>query len=267
MATCGSLQHIFEEKKKPIIPETPIFLDSLSSSSWNQNNINNSSPIDNHSFTEIFGELHFKEDSSSSSPSSLFACLQTDKAKEMFGSQSDYNNNFPPKQFIMSSSESLQLCTEGLGFESSDDVEEMKSDIDLWTNQEEKGKETHSSSSSTQQGKVCMREYRRRSRLVGTGEGFPPPITSIGKSGKPGVCFRSFRSDGRFVLKEIRIPTQEFLHARREDGRLRLQIIQSEDDHEGDMEEEEDHHEEEIDEEDDEIENNINDEEKKVDFF
>lgn len=70
---------------------------------------------------------------------------------------------------------------------------------------------------------------------------FPPPISCIGRTGKPWVCFKSYRNNGRFILKEVRIPTQEFLHACREDGRLKLQFIQSDDEtiEEDDEEEEE----------------------------
>ncbi|CAA0824308.1 Protein of unknown function (DUF3049 [Striga hermonthica] len=53
-----------------------------------------------------------------------------------------------------------------------------------------------------------------------------------GKCGKPFVSFRSFRQDGRFILKEIRIP--ELLHVQRENGRLKLNFIQSDDDDEED---------------------------------
>ncbi|KAL0370193.1 UNVERIFIED_CONTAM: hypothetical protein Sangu_0337400 [Sesamum angustifolium] len=58
---------------------------------------------------------------------------------------------------------------------------------------------------------------------------FPPPISCIGQCRKPWVCLKSFREDGRFILKEIRIPTQELLHACRENGRLKLQFIQPDD--------------------------------------
>lgn len=43
------------------------------------------------------------------------------------------------------------------------------------------------------------------------------------------MCFKSYRHSGRFILKEVRVPTQEFLHACREDGRLKMQFIQSDD--------------------------------------
>uniref|UniRef100_A0A0D3HIC9 FAF domain-containing protein n=1 Tax=Oryza barthii TaxID=65489 RepID=A0A0D3HIC9_9ORYZ len=53
---------------------------------------------------------------------------------------------------------------------------------------------------------------------------FPPPIRSIGRGGKPCVCFRSFRAEGRFVLMEVVIPGKDLLRATREGGRLRLQF-------------------------------------------
>lgn len=117
---------------------------------------------------------------------------------------------------------SLQLCTEGLGFESSDDVEELKSEIDIdWRNEEKNVSSMKNSPSDSLSGEF------RRSRT--NGGGFPPPISSIGKSGTPWVWFKSYREDGRFVLKEIRMPAQEILHASREDGRLKLQFVQPND--------------------------------------
>nr|GEY96304.1 Rho GTPase-activating protein 5-like [Tanacetum cinerariifolium] len=58
----------------------------------------------------------------------------------------------------------------------------------------------------------------KRSRI--TGAKLPPPV------GKPWVCLKSFRENGRFILKEVKIPTQELLYACRENGRLKLQFIQ-----------------------------------------
>ena len=71
-----------------------------------------------------------------------------------------------------------------------------------------------------------LRQYRKSKA---SGGDYPPPISCIGRSGKPWACFRAYRNNGRFVLKEIRIPTQEILHAYREDGRLKLHFVQSDD--------------------------------------
>ncbi|XP_057465790.1 protein FAF-like, chloroplastic [Actinidia eriantha] len=116
--------------------------------------------------------------------------------------------------FSSMNSESLQLCTEGLGFESSDEVEDLKTELASdWQCQEERRS-------------VRKKTLVRSTRSTRT---FPPPISSIGKSGKPWVCFKSYRDNDRFVLEEIRMPTQEFLHASREDGRLTLRFCQSDD--------------------------------------
>ncbi|CAI8582879.1 unnamed protein product [Vicia faba] len=55
---------------------------------------------------------------------------------------------------------------------------------------------------------------------------YPPPISCIGRSGKLCVSFVSYRNNGRFVLKQVQIPTRDFLHAHREDGRLTLHFVQ-----------------------------------------
>lgn len=140
-------------------------------------------------------------------------------------------------------SESLSLCTEGLGFESSDDVEDMISNepsFDFYNhhhnNEEKTQPQTQGFSRNVQSAENSCHKESKRATNKGP---FPPPISCIGRTGKPWVSFKSFREDGRFILQEIRIPTQEFLHACREDGRLRLQLIHSDDEIPEEEEEEE----------------------------
>ena len=134
-------------------------------------------------------------------------------------------------------SESLQLCTEGLGFESLDNLEDL--DMDFQSKVREKGVDQR-------KGYLKKGENKKGKDQ----RGFPPPISSIGGKnvGKPWVCFESYKEDGRFILKEVRIPTQECLHACRGDGRLRLSFVQ-ETDEDGFEEEEEEQEEEEQEEE------------------
>ncbi|XP_023533666.1 protein FAF-like, chloroplastic [Cucurbita pepo subsp. pepo] len=135
------------------------------------------------------------------------------------------STNKDPKHdsgFSSLKSESLQFCTEGLGSESSDDVEDLQSDMinENWQVKEDKVVSTcvkHVASGAS------SGELRRPRMSRGA---FPPPLSFIGRSGKAGVCFTSYRQNGRFVLKEVRIPTQEFLQTRREHGRLKLQFVQ-----------------------------------------
>ncbi|TXG73596.1 hypothetical protein EZV62_002175 [Acer yangbiense] len=247
MAACESLQHIFDNS----MPEKPTLLESLSSP-WNQ-----IKPIDQSSFVELFGELHFKEKSQSSTssapspapaPSSFPILSSSSSSSSLFGlyPQSCYglkpNNDNKKSPFLDSfsgtakvnysschnksdsfssmNSESLQLCTEGLGSESFDDVEDLKSED--WQNHEKKASITSHSATEN----LCG-DFRKSKTL---GSAFPPPISCIGKTGKPWVCFKSYRHDGRFVLKEVRMPSQELLQACREGGRLKLQFVHPNDD-------------------------------------
>ncbi|GAB4859792.1 hypothetical protein Ancab_011272 [Ancistrocladus abbreviatus] len=240
MAACGSLQQIFENP----LPENPPLIDSLSS--WNQ--IKPLKSID-HSFTENFGEIHFKESSSPSKSPSLLPpssskevnpASKTEKQDQRKKNGSLLESSFSNKvangyggrhrssdSFSSMNSESLQLCTEGLGFESLDDVEDLKNEgsfcTDNWANTMEK---VCGRNHSTTGNYLCPAQYKT---AKGYGRTYPPPISCIGRSGKPWVCFKSYRQDGRFVLQEIRILTQEFLHACREDGRLRLCFVQPDD--------------------------------------
>ncbi|XP_022732111.1 protein FANTASTIC FOUR 1-like [Durio zibethinus] len=255
MAACGSLHHIFENP----LPENTTLIDSLSS--WNQ--IKPAiKPSKQSSFTEIFGELHFKENSQSSSASSFpispfshtsiiglnpqnstFKLSRNDtfhendennrstSPPELFSSTPKiimYTGNWHEKSESFSlNSERLQLCTEGLGFESFDDVEDMKNEMkEDWESKEKKASSINTTKHTTTKNFHGELRTRSKASIVGA---FPPPISCIGKSGKPWVCFKSYRQDGRFVLKEVRIPTQEFLHACREDGRLKLQFVQPND--------------------------------------
>lgn len=286
-AACGSLQHIFE---KPL-PENPSLIESLSSSWKNQSK--SLKHIDDSSFTEIFGELHFKESnsvtSSSSSSSSVgsctssfSSCLPLSSASSSFSSTSssffldavhqsenerldndkdkyERNNKSPVSSYSpitsnkinkqdkhsdsLSSrtSDSLSMCTEGLGFESSDDIEDLMKDlsnVDLPHHHQQQQQQEQEQEQQGRRMRISSRlddrvifnqDYNTKRSRMKKRSSFPPPISCIGRSGKPWVCFKSFREDGRFILKEIRIPTQEFLHACREDGRLMMHVIQSDD--------------------------------------
>lgn len=197
------------------------------------------------SFTEIFGELHFNESpiqSPSSSPhvsSSSFLDTNTTNHSKLIQNEetlSDHHNDIirtpsslpyistranSSESFASLSSESLQICTESLGSESSDEVEE---DFNINEVKEEKHLGSQDFHGRGLWKSRSLREY-------------PPPISCIGRSGKPEVSFHSYRNNGRLILKEIRIPKQDFLHAYREDGRLKLHFIQPAQEEEDDEEE------------------------------
>ncbi|XP_022945206.1 uncharacterized protein LOC111449517 isoform X2 [Cucurbita moschata] len=224
MAACGSLQHIFETP----LPENPTLLDTLSS--WSQ--IIAVTPSEQQSsFTEIFGELHFKESfvpplspqlslTESNSPSP--AAVGIIPWKEPLSNGESSSSHGRSNSFSSTNSESLQLCTEGLGYESLDDGEDLKGGMDEeeWQREEEE-EETLKKQIQNPIWKPGMIKRTKSANV----DDFPPPISCMGNSGKPWVGFKSYRYGGRFILKEIRVPTHEFLHASRENGRLKLHIL------------------------------------------
>ncbi|OEL38163.1 hypothetical protein BAE44_0000817 [Dichanthelium oligosanthes] len=83
---------------------------------------------------------------------------------------------------------------------------------------DEAGCGSGSSSDDHQQHDVIMLR-RTRSRRA-----FPPPISVIGKGGRPWLSLRAHREGGRLVLREMRLPSQELLQPCKEDGRFKLLI-------------------------------------------
>jgi hypothetical protein len=136
---------------------------------------------------------------------------------------------------VKKSSASLLLCTEGLGSESTVDADDTLKDGDAEAEAEaaaaaaaaalsghgEKEPDTERSTDAKVDATGAVAGGKAEKRPPS----FPPPIRSIGRGGgKPLVCFRSFREDGRFVLLEVVIPGKDLLRATREGGRLRLQF-------------------------------------------
>lgn len=245
------------------MPENPTLIESLSS--WNHHKP--MKPIEVSSFAEIFGELYFQE--KPVSPATILpvptppplAPPALDQDPQPHISDTDSKNVEEPKNpplssifglpknryrcdvkgnggFSTKNSESLLLCTEGLGSESSDDVDDLLESGDDWRTCGKGKMETGRQLMYNRfngNPRCCLDVNSSKNKRE-----FPPPISSIGKGGKPWVCLKSYREDGRFVLREMRIPTQELLRASREDGRLKLHFVHPDEDiAEGEGEEQE----------------------------
>ncbi|KAF8715512.1 hypothetical protein HU200_027168 [Digitaria exilis] len=62
-------------------------------------------------------------------------------------------------------------------------------------------------------------------RRTRSGRAFPPPISVIGKGGRPWLSLRAHREGGRLVLREMRLPSHELqLQPCKEDGWFKLFI-------------------------------------------
>ncbi|KAF7144235.1 hypothetical protein RHSIM_Rhsim05G0145100 [Rhododendron simsii] len=123
----------------------------------------------------------------------------------------------------------LMSCTESLGFESSDERRVDDQVMERITS-EERG-------SGAGARKKWKRTRGRRDEVEA--RKFPPPLSSMNRDGRPSFILRPVRRDGRLELTEVKIDRTEILHASRQDGRLRLDMIRDVADVEEDHEEEE----------------------------
>ncbi|XP_066318575.1 protein FAF-like, chloroplastic [Miscanthus floridulus] len=139
----------------------------------------------------------------------------------------------PPSSFL---SHHLDICTEGLGSESSGDIDlsDLTDDVN--------GNDNDHDAACVDVGQAlpCKWQHRDGGGDAEPGSArsarpaFPPPISLIGAGGQPWLYLRPQREDGRLVLREVRIPSRELLQARREDGRFKLQFAQPQPDDEKD---------------------------------
>eukprot|EP01018_Ginkgo_biloba_P030557 Gb_17771 [translate_table: standard] len=119
----------------------------------------------------------------------------------------------------------LQMCTEGLGCESCEgtaldfsysppitDFRSEEASNDGAVQKEEEIK--------CQSGKKCG--LMRAQRLP---RSFPPPLSSLSTCEARRVFMRSYKKDGRFVLKAVEMPRQISLQAYREGGRLKMHLV------------------------------------------
>lgn len=115
------------------------------------------------------------------------------------------------------STQSLEMCTEGLGSETgSNNVDdEIMADLSSLSCEIQ----TSTTSSSSRRGRI----QRSREYLAS----FPPPLTLI--SGTDGIQLRPHREGGRLVLKAVAFSHKSCFRAERTDCRLRLFSLSKDD--------------------------------------
>lgn len=125
----------------------------------------------------------------------------------------------PPKAYVpiarsrsSLSSDSLQLCTEGLGCESCDCLTDSASDESSSVSLDDYSSEDEDVECEE---KIFPAALPPRS--------FPPPLPSLCASSAS--YMRSVKKDGRFVLQSVKMPMQNYLHSFREGGRLKMQLV------------------------------------------
>ncbi|CAM0948503.1 unnamed protein product [Alopecurus aequalis] len=137
------------------------------------------------------------------------------------------------------SHESLDLCTESLGSESGDFLDQAAIMACLYAPPShdaaadsfvpppalhEEEEQVQKQEDTAVAGLTEVRYHRARPQRA-----FPPPLPSMSRrrGDDEGPCFRMrpHRRDGRLVVEAVAVKPQGYLHARRQDGRLRLCFV------------------------------------------
>lgn len=105
----------------------------------------------------------------------------------------------------------LASCTESLGFES---CNERSINNNFYSSEKSRANEK-------------SRKFDKKNKGI-KNKSFPPPLSSFNGNGKPEFFLRPVRNNGRLKLTEVKINRPERLRASREDGRLRLNLVESE---------------------------------------
>ncbi|WOL01136.1 hypothetical protein Cni_G09850 [Canna indica] len=131
------------------------------------------------------------------------------------------------------SQKSLEICTESLGSETgSDDFSSFVDDlsrgeeekIDVREKQVAVEAEVRAAGMRRRLhgAKLMSVNYHRSNRRRSPPSSFPPPLPSISQRNVPCLHMRPHRVDGRLVMEAVAVPSKNYLHAQRFDGRLLL---------------------------------------------
>lgn len=112
----------------------------------------------------------------------------------------------------------LVLCTEYLGFESYDmRIPDNEVENKMTCHSEPETERVETKRRKTKENVVAQERKKK----------FPPPLSSLNGRGQRSFYFRPVRKDGRLELTQVMIDRPETFHASREDGRLRLYLVDS----------------------------------------
>ncbi|KAF3454409.1 hypothetical protein FNV43_RR04856 [Rhamnella rubrinervis] len=122
----------------------------------------------------------------------------------------------------------LMSCTESLGFESSDERRADDQIEAMPMNRRCVYEDDHEEELCLMVRPWTNKKWRKMGERREVKK-FPPPLSSLNRNGQPSFFLRPVRKDGRLELTEVRIDRPEILRAYREDGRLRLHLLVSDD--------------------------------------
>ncbi|XP_010916536.1 uncharacterized protein [Elaeis guineensis] len=187
----------------------------------------------------------------------IWSSIQSQKARETATADPmvPYVHPLVRRSSSLMSQKSLEICTESLGSETgSADFSSLLDDPDCFSSKIEAEEEEHNELAPPihETRPLVDEEERPRFRVAKAVEerrvqsgrkelvsvnyhcsisrrspprSFPPPLPSISRRDGPCIHMRPHRCNGRLVVEAVPVPSQNYLHAQRQDGRLLLSFI------------------------------------------
>ncbi|KAL0909001.1 hypothetical protein M5K25_023520 [Dendrobium thyrsiflorum] len=136
------------------------------------------------------------------------------------------------------SQKSLEICTESLGSETGSDGFSSGDEFDFFSSTSSKTEEETEEEIDEERGEETEEVKQGKKELASVNyhcsigrrtpaRSFPPPLPSISSRDGPCLKMRPHRRDGRLVVEAVPVPSQTYLHAERQGGRLLLSFINS----------------------------------------
>lgn len=159
--------------------------------------------------------------------SDIWTSIQARKSKQLeTPKQEPYIHPLIRQSSSLLSQKSLETCTESLGSETgSNDFFSSDDELDFLSKAKEIKQDLDQRNECGFKKLSTVNYHCSISRRSSTPRSFPPPLTSISQQDGPCVQMRPHRKDGRLVVEAFTVPSQNYLHAERHNGRLLLSFI------------------------------------------
>ncbi|PKA63741.1 Protein FAF-like, chloroplastic [Apostasia shenzhenica] len=173
----------------------------------------------------------------------IWSSIQREKAKraETAATEEPYVHPLLRRSSSLMSGKSLEICTESLGSETGSDGFSSACELDSsfspasskgefnYEEAEDEAEQEEEESTAEEQGRKELNavNYHCSIGWRSLPRSFPPPLPSISRCDGPCIQMKPHRRDGRLVVTAVPVPAQNFLHAERQAGRLRLSFIDS----------------------------------------
>ncbi|CAD5182769.1 unnamed protein product [Musa acuminata subsp. malaccensis] len=166
----------------------------------------------------------------------IWSAIQSQEAAAAAADQpaAPYVHPLARRSSSLLSQKSLEICTERLGSETgSDGFSSFMDDLDFHHPSKLAGEETEEEKKYVPFEKQAAgggaRELASVSSHCSVGRrspprSFPPPLPSISQRNVPCLHMRPHRLDGRLVMEAVAVPSKNYFHAQRVDGRLVLSL-------------------------------------------